>query len=130
MPGFKPSRALKNRVNAELESGDEPQDSDVGRTDQAAPEIVQIELELATEIASNAGLAVTTTRRCSSSFFEEVGDVLARGGSVPLVGFGTFSVRNRAARMGRNPQTEEAIFIAASNVVNFKAGKTLKAAVN
>ena len=55
---------------------------------------------------------------------------LASGGSVSLVGFGTFSVKARAARMGRNPRTGEAIHIKASNVPGFKAGKGLKDAVN
>ncbi len=50
--------------------------------------------------------------------------------SVSLVGFGTFSVKARAARMGRNPRTGEAIQIKASNVPGFKAGKALKDAVN
>jgi DNA-binding protein HU-beta len=49
---------------------------------------------------------------------------------VSLVGFGTFSVKSRAARMGRNPRTGESIHIAASNVPGFKAGKGLKDAVN
>jgi DNA-binding protein HU-beta len=130
VPGFKPSRSLTDRVNAGLGTADERQSSDVGRTDRVARAIVQVEPELAAEIASGSGLAVTTTRKCTSAFFEEVGDVLAKGSSVPLVGLGTFSVRNRAARMGRNPKTGEAVFISASSVVSFKAGKTLKDAVN
>ncbi|HJM03995.1 MAG TPA: HU family DNA-binding protein, partial [Arenicellales bacterium] len=55
---------------------------------------------------------------------------LAGGGSVALVGFGTFSVSHRAARMGRNPATGESIHINASNVPKFKAGKALKEACN
>ena len=130
VPVFKSSRALRDRVNAELGTADERQSSNVGRTDQVASAIVRIEQELAAEIASTADLAVTTTRKCTSAFFEEVGDALAKGSSVPLVGLGTFSVRNREARMGRNPKTGEAVFISASSVVSFKAGKTLKDAVN
>ena len=55
-----------------------------------------------------------------------VGDALGGGDSVSLVGFGTFSVRHRAARMGRNPQTGATMQIAASKVPGFKAGKALK----
>ena len=55
---------------------------------------------------------------------------LAKGGSVALVGFGTFSVKARAAREGRNPRTGETIAIAASNTPSFKAGKALKDACN
>ena len=61
---------------------------------------------------------------------ESVTQTLAGGGGVSLVGFGTFSVKARAARMGRNPRTGEAIHIKASNVPGFKAGKALKEAVN
>ena len=55
---------------------------------------------------------------------------MASGGGVQLTGFGSFVVRSRAARTGRNPQTGATIQIAASNVASFKAGKALKAAVN
>ena len=55
-----------------------------------------------------------------------IGDALGRGDSVSLVGFGTFSVRHRAAREGRNPQTGASMHIAASKVPGFKAGKGLK----
>ena len=55
---------------------------------------------------------------------------LKKGQQVSVVGFGTFSVKHRAARSGRNPRTGETIKIAASNVPGFKAGKALKDAVN
>jgi len=55
---------------------------------------------------------------------------LKKGDSVALVGFGTFSVKARAARTGRNPQTGQPIEIAAANIPSFKAGKALKDAVN
>ena len=58
-----------------------------------------------------------------------ISGALSNGDSVALVGFGTFSVRHRAAREGRNPSTGEAMHIAASNVPGFKAGKALKDAV-
>jgi DNA-binding protein HU-beta len=55
---------------------------------------------------------------------------LAKGGSVALTGFGSFQVKDRSARIGRNPQTGESISIAASKVPGFKAGKSRKDAVN
>ena len=68
---------------------------------------------------AEAGRAVEAT-------LSAIGSALAGGDSVSLVGFGTFNVRHRAARMGRNPQTGEAIHINASKSVGFKAGKALK----
>ena len=62
--------------------------------------------------------------------FDKVTDLLADGERVQIANFGTFSVSARPERQGRNPQTGEAITIAASNVVRFKAGKALKDAVN
>ena len=61
---------------------------------------------------------------------ESVTGALKAGESVVLVGFGTFSVKDRAARTGRNPQTGKAISIAAAKIPGFKAGKALKDAVN
>jgi|TARA_B100001113_G_C20714078_1_gene450666 DNA-binding protein HU-beta len=68
---------------------------------------------------AEAGRAVEAT-------LSAIGSALAGGDSVSLVGFGTFNVRHRAARMGRNPQTGASIQIAASKSVGFKAGKALK----
>ena len=68
---------------------------------------------------AEAGRAVEAT-------LSAIGSALAGGDSVSLVGFGTFNVRHRAARMGRNPQTGAAIHINASKSVGFKAGKALK----
>ncbi len=65
-----------------------------------------------------------------ASTFEHIANALARGESLSLVGFGSFVVRARAERAGRNPQTGEAITIAASNSVGFKPGKGLKDSVN
>jgi DNA-binding protein HU-beta len=65
-----------------------------------------------------------------SEFISAVADVLKRGDSVSLVGFGTFEVRERQARTGRNPRTGETMTIAASKAPSFKAGKALKDAVN
>ena len=61
--------------------------------------------------------------------FSAITDTLASGESVMIAGFGTFTLRARAARQGRNPQTGESITIAASTVPTFKAGKTLRDAV-
>jgi DNA-binding protein HU-beta len=61
---------------------------------------------------------------------DSITSALKRGEQVSVVGFGTFSVKHRAARAGRNPRTGETIQIAASNVPGFKAGKGLKDAVN
>ena len=68
---------------------------------------------------AEAGRAVEAT-------LSAIGGALAGGDSVSLVGFGTFNVRHRAARMGRNPQTGASIQIQASKSVGFKAGKALK----
>ncbi len=68
---------------------------------------------------AEAGRAVEAT-------LSAIGGALAGGDSVSLVGFGTFNVRHRAARMGRNPQTGASIHIQASKSVGFKAGKALK----
>ena len=68
---------------------------------------------------AEAGRAVEAT-------LSAIGSALSGGDSVSLVGFGTFNVRHRAARMGRNPQTGASIQIAASKSVGFKAGKALK----
>ena len=64
-----------------------------------------------------------------SAVFEAVTDALAKGDKVQLIGFGTFEVRARAAKQGRNPKTGEAMTIAASKVPAFKAGQALKNAV-
>tara|TARA_B100001559_G_C16036698_1_gene410550 strand:- start:12 stop:281 length:270 start_codon:yes stop_codon:yes gene_type:complete len=68
---------------------------------------------------AEAGRAVEAT-------LSAIGSALSGGDSVSLVGFGTFNVRHRAARMGRNPQTGASIQISASKSVGFKAGKALK----
>ena len=60
---------------------------------------------------------------------DAIGAALAEGGSVSWIGFGTFSVKQRAARTGRNPKTGEELQIAAAKVPSFKAGKALKEAV-
>lgn len=65
-----------------------------------------------------------------NAVFENITDALKRGEEVALIGFGSFKVKRREARKGRNPKTGEEIDIAAGNVPSFKAGKALKDAVN
>ena len=85
--------------------------------------------ELVEAVAGSAGLSRADATKAVDAVLDAIQGTLAGGGSVSLVGFGTFSVKARAARMGRNPRTGEAIQIAASNVPGFKAGKGLKDAV-
>ncbi len=86
--------------------------------------------ELIEAVANSAGLSRADATKAVDGILESITSTLSNGGSVSLVGFGTFSVKARAARMGRNPRTGEAIQIKASNVPGFKAGKALKDAVN
>ncbi len=86
--------------------------------------------QLVDQIATGADISKAAAGRALDSFIEGVTNALKEGDSVALVGFGTFSVRERAARTGRNPQTGEAIEIAAATIPSFKAGKALKDAVN
>jgi len=81
-------------------------------------------------IASKADVPKTTAAKVVNSFIEVVGDTMNGGNSITLVGFGTFLVRDRQARSGRNPQTGEAMQIPAAKVPAFKAGKALKDKVN
>jgi DNA-binding protein HU-beta len=86
--------------------------------------------ELIDAIASDADISKASAGRALDSVIESITSTLAKGDSVSLVGFGTFSVKQRAARTGRNPQTGETIQIKAATVPGFKAGKALKDAVN
>ena len=86
--------------------------------------------ELIEAVAASAGLSRSDATKAVDAVLDSITRTLRKGGSVSLVGFGTFQVKNRAARMGRNPRTGEAIQIAASRVPGFKAGKGLKDAVN
>jgi len=85
--------------------------------------------ELIDAIAASAQLTKADAARALDGFTNAVTNALKAGDSVALVGFGTFSVKERAARKGRNPKTGEEIEIAASKVPDFKAGKGLKDAV-
>ena len=86
--------------------------------------------ELIEAVAQSTDLSRADATRAVDAVLDNVMRTLQRGGTVSLVGFGTFSVKKRAARTGRNPRTGETIQIAASNVPGFKAGKALKDAVN
>ncbi len=86
--------------------------------------------DLIDAIADGAGLTKADAGRALSATIDAVTGALKSGDSVSLVGFGTFAVKKRAARTGRNPQTGATIKIKAANVPSFKAGKGLKDAVN
>jgi DNA-binding protein HU-beta len=86
--------------------------------------------ELIDAVAGSANLSKADAGRAVDAVVEAVSKALKKGQQVAVVGFGTFSVKHRAARSGRNPRTGETIKIAASNVPGFKAGKALKDAVN
>ena len=86
--------------------------------------------ELIDAIAASADLPKAAAGRALDAVVDSITDALKKDDSVSLVGFGTFSVKSRAARTGRNPQTGQPINIAAAKVPSFKAGKALKDAVN
>tara|TARA_R110002110_G_scaffold14698_1_gene67626 strand:+ start:45080 stop:45355 length:276 start_codon:yes stop_codon:yes gene_type:complete len=86
--------------------------------------------ELIDAIAASADLPKASAGRALDAVIESITDALTKGDQVSLVGFGTFSVKHRSARSGRNPQTGATIEISASNVPSFKAGKALKDSVN
>ena len=86
--------------------------------------------ELVDFIAGEAEISKAAAGRALDAVTTAVKKTLKKGGTVTLVGFGTFSVGKRAARVGRNPQTGEEIEIAASKVPTFKAGKAFKEALN
>jgi DNA-binding protein HU-beta len=86
--------------------------------------------ELVDAVASAANLSKADAGRAVDAVVNSITSALKKGQQVSVVGFGTFGVKHRAARSGRNPRTGETIQIAASNVPGFKAGKALKDAVN
>jgi DNA-binding protein HU-beta len=86
--------------------------------------------DLVDAIADSAGLSKADAGRALDALVDTITGALKSGDGVSLVGFGTFSVRDRAARTGRNPRTGETIQIKASKNPAFKAGKALKDAVN
>ena len=86
--------------------------------------------DLVNAIAEKAGLSKADGEKALKAFTDAIEQALKAGDKVSLVGFGTFSVGERAAREGQNPQTGEKIKIPAAKVPKFKAGKALKDAVN
>lgn len=86
--------------------------------------------DLVDAVAGATGDSKASASASVDAMFGAIQGALTDGDKVQISGFGTFEVRHRAARMGRNPQTGEAIPIAASNAPAFKAGKALKDAVN
>ncbi|AKS41640.1 HU family DNA-binding protein [Wenzhouxiangella marina] len=85
--------------------------------------------ELIDSIADGAGLTKADAQRALEATIDSITAALKKGDSVSLVGFGTFSVKERAARTGRNPATGETIKIKASKNPSFKAGKGFKDAI-
>lgn len=86
--------------------------------------------ELIAHIAFNTDISKAAAARALDATTKAITSTLKKGGTVSLVGFGTFSVSKRAARTGRNPRTGEAIKIKAAKVPKFTAGKPLKDALN
>ena len=86
--------------------------------------------DLIESIANSADLSKASAGRALAATIESITKALKKGDTITLVGFGTFSVRHRKARMGRNPRTGEEIQIKASKVPGFKPGKALKDAIN
>lgn len=86
--------------------------------------------ELIDAVANGADISKADATRAVEAVINQITETLKSGDQVALVGFGTFAVKDRAARTGRNPRTGEPINIPASKVPGFKAGKALKDAVN
>jgi DNA-binding protein HU-beta len=86
--------------------------------------------DLVNSIAEKAGLSKADAEKALKAFTDAVTEAMKVGEKVSLVGFGTFSVGERAARQGQNPQTGAKINIPAAKVPKFKAGKALKDAIN
>ncbi|MGL6518497.1 HU family DNA-binding protein [Aeromonas caviae] len=86
--------------------------------------------DLIMAVAESADITRAKAEAAVNALMTTITAELKEGGSVALTGFGTFQVRARAARTGRNPQTGEAIEVAAANIPGFKAGKSLRDAVN
>lgn len=87
-------------------------------------------VELIAAVAAKAELSKKDAEKAIAAVVASIEEALVKGDKVQLIGFGTFEVRERAARVGRNPQTKEEIKIDASKQPVFKAGAALKKAVN
>ncbi|ANN35876.1 DNA-binding protein [Bacillus thuringiensis] len=85
--------------------------------------------ELIKQVAQEANLTQKDATASVQAVLDQITQALAKGDSVQLIGFGTFEVRERSARTGRNPQTGEEMFIPGGKTPAFKAGKSLKEAV-
>ncbi len=86
--------------------------------------------EMIAKVAESVGISKTAATDAVNTVISSIKDVLKEGGQISLSGLGNFSVKQRGARKGRNPQTGEEIEISAKNVIKFSAGKDLKDAVN
>lgn len=86
--------------------------------------------ELIDRMAASADISKSSATRALDAMLDAVTESLKQSEQVALVGFGTFAVKERAARTGRNPQTGESIQIAAARIPTFKPGKALKDALN
>lgn len=86
--------------------------------------------ELIAAMAENSGLSNADAKKALDGLTDAISNALQNGDNVALIGFGTFSVTDKPARTGRNPQTGKAIQIAAKKVPTFKAGAGLKNSVN
>lgn len=83
-------------------------------------------VDLIQSVAAKAGITKAASERIVNALLDTIAGALARGEKVTVTGFGTFEVRQRAARMGRNPQTGAPLHIPATRTPAFKAGKSLK----
>lgn len=86
--------------------------------------------ELVAKVAESAGITKAQAQETLNAVTDSITDALSNGDTVSLIGFGSFSVRQRSERKGKNPQTGAEITIPASKSVGFKAGKALKESVN
>ena len=86
--------------------------------------------ELVAAVAEKTGMSKKDSEKAVNAAFDSITEALAAGEKVQLVGFGAFEVKERNARIGRNPKTKETIEIPASRVASFKVGKALKDAVS
>ena len=86
--------------------------------------------DLIAQVAANTEMSKKDAERAVSAMFEALGKAMAEGEKITISGFGTFEVRDRAPRTGRNPHTGEKIIIPATKIPVFRCGKLLKSAVN
>jgi len=103
---------------------------EVAATGEWATKVQTLHKELIEHIARQADISKAAATRALEAVIGGVKTTLKKGGSVSIVGFGTFAVTKRAARVGRNPRTKEPIKIKSAKVPKFRPGKGLKDAVN